>query len=117
MKDNLPKIKIDIIARAALAKKAGDVVLIDLRKLGSICDYFIIADGESTVQIGAIADNVEKELLGRGWKIRHREGRGEALWVLLDYDDIVVHVFHRDTRAFYDLERLWRDLPQRSLGE
>lgn len=117
MKEIASKKKIGIIAKAALAKKAGDVVLIDLRELESICDYFIIASGESTVQIDSIADNIERELLKSGCKVSHREGRKEALWILLDCGDIVAHVFHRDARAFYDLERLWYDAPQERIED
>lgn len=115
MKEIFPKKKIQLIAEAALAKKAKDVVLIDLRRLSSICDYFIVASGESTIQIDSIADNIEKELLTHNCKLCHREGTGEALWILLDYGDIVVHVFYKDTRGFYNLEKLWHDAPQKKL--
>jgi len=111
------KNKIELIAKAALAKKAKDVVLIDLHKLSAICDYFIIASGNSIVQIDTIADNIEKELLVHNCKLWHREGHGEALWILLDYGDIVVHVFYKDTRGFYNLEKFWFDAPQRRLKE
>ena len=117
MKNISSKKKIELIAKAALAKKAKDVVLIDLRKLLSICDYFIIAGGDSTTQIDTIADNIEKELLVRNCKLWHREGKGQALWILLDYGDIVVHVFYRETRGFYNLEKLWYDAPQKKLRE
>ena len=100
---------------AALAKKAKDVVLLDLRKLPTISDYFILASGNSTTQIEAIADNIEKELAAKGCKLWHREGNGEARWILLDYDDIVVHVFHKETRDFYDLDRLWHDSSRKHL--
>jgi ribosome-associated protein len=115
---NIPyKKKIELIARAALAKKARDVVLLDLRKLVLACEFFIIASGESTTQIDAIADNIEKELSSHNCKIWHREGRAEALWILLDYGDIVVHVFYKNTRGFYNLEKLWHDAPQKKLRE
>lgn len=117
MKNISSKKKIELIAKAALAKKAKDVVLIDLRKLSSICGYFIIASGDSTTQIDTIADNIEKELLVRNCKLWHREGKGQALWILLDYGDIVVHVFYRETRGFYNLEKLWYDAPQKKLRE
>ena len=111
------KKKIELIAKAALAKKAKDVVLLDLRRLSSVCDYFIIASGDSTTQLAAIAGNIEKELLKRNCKLWHKEGKAEALWILLDYGDIVVHAFYRDTRGFYNLERLWHDAPHRKLKE
>ena len=117
MKKIFPKKKIELIAKAALAKKAKDVVLLDLRKLSSICDYFIIASGESTTQIATIADNIEKELLRSKERCWHREGKPEALWILLDYGDVVVHVFYKDTRGFYNLERLWHDAPIRKFED
>ena len=109
--------KIGLIAKAALDKKAKDVVLMDLRKLSSISDYFIIASGDSTTQIASIADNIEKELLNHNCKLWHREGRAEALWILLDYGDIIVHTFYKDTRGFYNLEKLWYDAPIKRLED
>ena len=113
MRRVFPNRKIELIAKAALAKKAKDVALIDLRKLSAICDYFIIASGDSTTQIASIADNIEKELSRHGFKLFHREGKAEARWILLDYGDIVAHVFYKDTRGFYNLEKLWHDAPLR----
>ena len=117
MKDISSAKKIELIAKAALEKKAKDVVLINLRKLSFICDWFIIASGDSTTQITAIADNIEKELSSRKYKVYHREGRSGALWILLDYGDIVVHIFHKETRAFYNLEKLWHDAPLKKVNE
>ena len=117
MREISSKKKIELIAKAALAKKAKDVLLIDLRKVASICDYFIVASGESTTQIAAIADNIEKELTSHKCKIWHREGKPEALWILLDYGDIVVHVFYKETRGFYNLEKLWHDALIKPLEE
>lgn len=80
-----------------------------------MCEYFIIASGKSTTQVRAIADHIEETLeKGRG-HIRpgHTEGGKEALWILLDYGDVVAHIFHNETRRFYNLERLWGDAPQR----
>jgi len=109
--------KIELIAKAALAKKAKDVVLLDMRKLPSLCDYFIIASGDSTTQIAAIAGNIEKEISKRGCAPLHIEGRGEALWILLDCGDVVAHIFHKDTRGFYNLEKLWHDAPLRRIDD
>ena len=117
MKNISTKKKIEIIAKAALAKKAKDVILLDLRKLSSICDYFIIASGDSIIQIDTIADNIEKELIAHNRKVWHREGCGETHWILLDYGDIVVHIFHKETRLFYNLEKLWHDAPRKKLKE
>ena len=108
-----PKKKVELIAKAALAKKAKDVISLDLRKLSSACDYFIVTNGDSTTQIASIADNIEKELSGHRCRLWHREGRAEALWILLDYGDIIVHIFYKDTRGFYNLEKLWYDAPRK----
>ncbi|MDD5679671.1 MAG: ribosome silencing factor [Candidatus Omnitrophica bacterium] len=114
MKNISSKRKIELIRSAALAKKAKDVALLDLRKLPAICDYFVLASGDSTTQIETIADNIEKTLAINGSKAWHREGNGETRWILLDYGDIVVHVFHKETRDYYDLDRLWHGSPRRT---
>jgi ribosome-associated protein len=107
--------KIKLIQNAALAKKAKDIALLDLRKLPTVSDYFILASGDSTTQIDTIAGNIEKELALNGCRVWHREGNGEARWILLDYGDIVVHVFHKETRDYYNLDKLWHDSPRRNL--
>ena len=105
------------IAKAASSKKALDIVLIDMRKIPSVADYFIIASGTSTTQVKAIADNIIKKLSEKKEKLWHIEGQGESLWVLLDYGDVVVHIFYEETRRFYCLERLWGDVPQERFKE
>lgn len=115
MKNISSKKKIELIRNAALAKKATDVASLDLRKLPTISDYFILASGESSTQIETIAGNIQKELALNGCKVWHREGTGEARWILLDYGDIVVHVFHKEARDFYGLDRLWHDSPRRDM--
>ncbi len=93
---------------AALDRKATDLVLLDLRKAGGFTDYFVICSGTNPRQIRAIADAVEEQLKKQhGLKPSHVEGYARAEWVLIDYFDFVVHVFRPETRAFYDLERLW----------
>ncbi len=109
------KKKISLIAKAALDKKAKDVILLDLRKLPSLCDYFLIAGGDSTTQIASIAENIEQKLLMHNCRPWHKEGTASALWLLLDYGDIVVHIFYKDTRSYYNLEKLWYDAPQKKL--
>lgn len=96
-------------ARAALSKKAEDVVLLDLTGQSAVCDYFVIATGGSEPQVKAIADAVVDQLELGGQRVWHVEGYRAQRWILLDYVDIVVHVFHRDTREMYQLERLWAD--------
>lgn len=92
-------------------------MIIDMRRFPTVCDYFVIASGSSTTQVRAISDNVIKELKDAGEKPWHVEGEREALWMLIDYGDVVVHVFNDDTRKFYDLERLWIDAPQKQFAE
>jgi ribosome-associated protein len=96
--------------RLALDKKASDPVLLDLRELEAVSDYFVIVSAASEVQVKAIADHVEDSLReSKGLKPWHVEGREGRHWMLLDYIDVVVHVFHEKTREYYLLERLWGD--------
>lgn len=88
-----------------------------MRKVSSVCDYFIIASGTSTTQVRAIADNVIKKLKDKKEKLWHVEGKREALWIVLDYGDSVAHIFLDEKRRFYDLERLWGDAPQEQFKE
>lgn len=97
----------DRAARAALDKKATDVVILDLRKATDFTDYFVLASGGNQKQIVAIADAVLETMRALGVKPTHVEGYPRGEWILLDFQDLVVHVFTEKTRAFYDLERLW----------
>jgi ribosome-associated protein len=99
-------------ALAAASKQANDVVILDVHGLIVITDYFVIATGSSDRQVKSILDEVETVLRDQGRKPVRREGETEALWVLLDYVDVVVHVFAEAERDFYDLERLWLDAPR-----
>jgi ribosome-associated protein len=96
-------------AEFALSKKAENVLSMDLRGLTSACDFFVIASGTSDVQVKAIADAIKDGLSGEGEKPWHVEGYEGKRWVLLDYVDVVVHVFDEETRDYYQLERLWGD--------
>ncbi|HYN21456.1 MAG TPA: ribosome silencing factor [Thermoanaerobaculia bacterium] len=99
-------------AGEAVDRRGQDVVLLDLRGLTQATDYFVIASGESDIQVKAIAERIEERLREqRGVRPWHVEGLRHTNWVLLDYIDFVVHVFHRQARAYYDLERLWADAP------
>ena len=90
-------------------KKGNEIRVIDIEKVSSIADYFIIANGDNRNQVQAMSDNVE-EMLGRaGYEPKQIEGYQNANWILLDYGDIVVHIFSADDRRFFDLERIWRD--------
>jgi ribosome-associated protein len=99
-------------ARAALEKKADDVVVLDLRGVSGYTDFLVIGSGGSDRQLEAIAESVEKELTTLGHRVIGSEGQRGGRWVLLDFGDVVVHVFHADERAHYDLEGLWADAPR-----
>jgi ribosome-associated protein len=99
-------------ARAAAAKQASDVAILDVRALIVITDFFVLASGGTGRQVRTIVDAVGKALRDRGERPVRREGETEGRWVLLDYVDVVVHVFAEEEREFYDLERLWRDAPR-----
>lgn len=100
-----------LAADAAADKLARDIVLIDVSERLVITDVFLIATGTNERQVEAIVDAVEERLLRAGHKPVRREGKRDGRWVLLDYADVVVHVQHSEERAFYALERLWRDCP------
>ena len=99
-------------AELALERKAHDVLILDLRGISSATDFFVIASGTSDVQVKAIADNVVDELKKERVRPGHLEGLRGARWILLDYVDFVVHVFHPQAREFYQLENLWGDAPR-----
>ena len=101
--------KLEKIVRILDSKKAEDIQVIGITNLTIIADYFIIATGTSTTQVKSLADEVEFQLGESGVEARGIEGVRTANWIVLDYSDIVVHVFYRDTRAEYQLERLWAD--------
>jgi ribosome-associated protein len=105
------------IARLALARKADDVKVLDLRELVSFTEFFVICSGESTQKVKAIVENIEDGLSGLGIKPLGTEGRTYGHWVLIDYDDVVVHVFEGETRGYYELEKLWLDAPSVPVDE
>ncbi len=98
-------------------KKAEDIQVIDISEISAIADYFIIANGTNRSQIQALADSVEEKLGRAGVQFKQMEGYDTANWILMDFLDIVVHIFDKDNRAFYDLERIWRDGKQIPLSE
>lgn len=101
-----------VCARIALDTKAEDLVVLDVRGLASFTDYFVIMNGRSTRHVQGLAEAIESELSAKRISSRHSEGLREGLWVLLDFGDVVVHVFYHETRRFYDLEGLWHDAPR-----
>jgi ribosome-associated protein len=106
-----------LAGRLALSKKGFDVKILKLKSLSTVCDYFVIASGEADVHVKAIAKAIDDGLMEAGCKPYHREGITEGNWVLLDYADVVVHVFYEPTRRFYALERLWGDAPIEELSD
>ncbi len=90
-------------------KKGEDIRVIDIREVSVLADYFLIASGSNGNQVQAMADNVQEELGKAGYECRQVEGYQSANWILMDYGDIIVHVFDKEDRLFYDLERIWRD--------
>jgi len=98
-----------IAVNAADDKKASDVVILDITKIASFANYFLLCTGDSSRQMQAIADEVEKRLREAGIRPSHVEGYQNSEWILMDYADLVVHIFSKNARVYYDLERLWRD--------
>ncbi|SFE50339.1 ribosome silencing factor [Peptostreptococcus sp. D1] len=96
----------------AIDDKLGqDIAVLNVGKVSSLCDYFIIASGSSSRQVKAIADSVEAAMTEIGVEPRGKEGRETQNWILLDYGDIIVHIFDEENRGFYNLEKLWKDAP------
>ena len=90
-------------------KKANDISIIDIEKISTLADYFIIASGTNRNQVQAMCDEVDERLGKAGFEPKHIEGYNSANWILIDYGDIVIHLFDEENRLFYDLERIWRD--------
>lgn len=88
-------------------------MILEIGKKSALCDTFVIMGAPSGVRVKAIVDHIEEAVEAHGHRLRHREGYAEAVWVLLDFGDVVVHVFHHETRRFYGLEHLWGDAPRR----
>ena len=98
------------IAKDALEdKKAEDIKVLDLKGISNIADCFVIASGANVNQLRAMASNVEEQLFKAGVKLHHSEGYNGATWILLDYGELLIHLFNREQREFYSLERVWAD--------
>lgn len=104
-------------AKLALVRKAEEVLILDLTSVSPVCDFFVVCHGDSEVQVKAIADSILEGLGREGIGVWHTEGYAGRSWILLDYVDFVVHVFHRDTRLYYQLEDLWADAPRETAAE
>jgi ribosome-associated protein len=109
--------RLETAENALLDHRAVNPVVLDMRELTVITDYFVVCHGTSNVHIRALADAVSEAMEERGVRPYGVEGRGAAQWVLLDYGDVVVHVMGADERQFYNLERLWSDAPRRELTD
>ncbi|WP_048600361.1 ribosome silencing factor [Rubeoparvulum massiliense] len=101
-----------VLADAADDKKAEDLVILNLKGLSIVADYFIICHGNSDTQVRSIVDHVKEEASKHQMNWSHVEGYTEGRWSLIDFGDIIVHVFHREEREFYNLERIWADAPR-----
>ncbi len=97
------------IVSALEDKKAEDIKIIDISHISVIADYFIIAGGSNRNQVQALADHVDESCGKAGHPVKQIEGYDSANWILMDYSDVIVHIFSREDRLFYDLERIWRD--------
>lgn len=106
---DLSKELVRLAVQALEDKKGEDIRVIDIHGVSVLADYFIIASGSNASQVQAMADNVAEELYKAGHEQKHIEGYNTANWILMDYGDIIVHVFSQEDRLFYDLERIWRD--------
>jgi ribosome-associated protein len=104
-------VKVQRAARIALDRKALDLVVLDVQALSSVTDFFLVCSGRSTTHVATIADAIRDELKGEGMRPLHVEGVADSGWVLLDYGDVLMHVFLEETRVYYALERLWGDAP------
>ncbi len=110
---------INTILEGILDKKGERIILLNLEKVeNAFCDNFIICDALSNTQVGAIADSIEKKVKeGLSIRVHHREGMDNAIWILLDYSDVLVHIFQREYRDYYKLEELWGDAHQTKIEE
>jgi ribosome-associated protein len=106
-----------LCVNAAVEKKGEDPVILDVRKLCSFTDYFVIVSGRSTRHVQGLAEAIEDELRSKRLSTSKSEGLKEGTWVLLDYNDVVVHIFYTETRKFYDIEGLWHDAPKVSVDK
>ena len=112
-----PLSKALLCADIILERKATDLVLFEVGKMTSVADYFLIASGKSSRQVQAIAEHLEKRMKEEGFIPLGTEGKREGHWILLDYNDIIVHLFYQPVREFYDLEGLWVEAPRVEIAE
>lgn len=102
---------LNVAVKAADDKKAENIIILDMKGISLIADYFVICHGNSDKQVQAIAKEIKDKVNEHGYSIKRLEGFDEARWVLVDLGDVIFHVFHREERTYYNLERLWGDAP------
>lgn len=103
------KLMAKLAYKALDERKGEDIKVIDISQVSVLADYFVIANGTNANQVQALVESVEDELAKEGFEVKQREGYGLGNWVLLDFEEVIVHVFDKENRLFYDLERIWRD--------
>ena len=108
---------VSIACKAIDDKKALDIKVIDIREVSVIADYFVITSGSNLNQVQAIVDNVEEQLGRAGFEPKQIEGTRNSNWILMDYGDLIIHVFDEENRLFYDIERIWRDEKEMDVSE
>ena len=106
-----------LVSDAALDTKAEDLIVLDVSQISSFADYFVIMSGRSTRHVQGLAEAIDSKIRSKRTKDSNSEGLSEGLWVLLDYNDVVVHIFYSEVRKFYDLEGLWYDAPRVDLRD
>ncbi len=109
MENNLSKTTAKLAITALEDKKAEDIRIIDISEVSVVADYFIIATGNNRSQIQALSDHVQETLERAGYEMKQIEGYQTANWILMDFGDVIIHIFDKENRLFYNLERIWRD--------
>ena len=112
-----PTEMMSFVVKTLDAKKATDIQVLEVGKLTTLGDYFVIASGASTTQVKSLAEELENKLSGFGLEPKRMEGEKSAMWILMDYSDVIIHIFYHETRDFYCLERLWADAPKVDIEE
>ena len=108
---------VSIACKAIDDKKALDIKVIDIREVSVIADYFVITSGSNLNQVQAIVDKVEEQIGRAGFDPKQIDGSRNSIWILMDYGDLIIHVFDEENRLFYDLERIWRDGKELDVSE
>lgn len=108
---------LEVAVRAADLKRAEDIVALDVQTVSLLADYFMICTAGNARQMEAVANEIEEKVEAAGGSIKHIEGKDRAKWILMDFGDLIVHIFSEEEREFYDLEKLWGDAPMVDLTQ